>query len=360
MTRPISRREVMATLETSVVAGWLMPGTVRAQSLPARGVKDDFKEDYFYREDWLGEPWRKPGPMVLIHGNDESSEEWYAWVPRMAQQYRLIRPDLPGLGHSNIPPGFEYTLANLAEFLAKVMDKAGVDSAHIIGAKTGGAIAYRFAADYPKRTRTLIVAGGPAATFTIADPSPIPQRDRLGSAASKEMIAYWNTLFTGGNREGVKGLNKSLSNFDLAKEGVLQRITSPTLVITADRSKMHSIEKVRALANSDSEFEARRHPQRRLSHRRGECGRMHHPNFGVSKRAGDIKKRDDCPLNHADLANPYSVSGLRTRIRWRITSSGTHTESKSNSRASSGLRSSDRVGWASRCPCPIPDAAVQP
>ena len=60
------------------------------------------------------------------------------------------------------------------------------------------------------------------------------------------MIAYWNTLFSRGDREGVKGLNKALSNFDLAKEGVLKRITAPTLVITADRSKMHSVEKARA------------------------------------------------------------------------------------------------------------------
>ena len=236
----------MAALGFSAVAGNLTSERLRAQSLPVKGVKDDYKEDFFYREDWLGEPWRKPEPVVLIHGNDESSVEWYAWVPRMAQEYRLIRPDLPGLGHSNVPRGFEYSLANLATFVTQVIDKAGVDSAHIIGAKTGGAVAMRFAADYPKRTRALVVVGGPASPLMIADPSPIPQRDRLGSNASKEMIAYWNTLFTRPDREGVKGLSQSLSNFDLAKEGVLQRITAPTLVITADRSKMHSIEKARA------------------------------------------------------------------------------------------------------------------
>src|SRR5579864_1721632 len=246
MTRTISRRQVMAALGFSAVAGQLAPETMRAQSLPIRGVKDDYKEEFFYREDWLGEPWRKPEPVVLIHGNDESSLEWYAWVPRMAQEYRLIRPDLPGLGHSNIPRGFEYSLANLARFVIQVMDKAGIDAAHIVGAKTGGAVAMRLAADYPKRTRALVVVGGPASPLAIANPSPIPQRDRLGSNASKEMIAYWNTLFSGPDREGVKGLNKALSNFDLAKEGVLQRIAAPALVITADRSKMNSVEKVRA------------------------------------------------------------------------------------------------------------------
>ena len=244
MTR-ISRRKMMAAIGIST-AGTLASESMRAQSLPVRGVRDDYKEDFFYREDWLGEPWRKPETVVLIHGNDESSVEWYAWVPRMAQEYRLIRPDLPGLGHSNIPRGFEYSLANLATFVAQVMDKGGVESAHIVGAKTGGAVAIRFAADYPKRTHSLVVVGGPASPLAIADPSPIPQRDRLGSNASKEMVAYWNSLFSRPDREGVKGLNKALSNFDFAKEGVLQRITAPTLVITADRSKMHSIEKARA------------------------------------------------------------------------------------------------------------------
>ena len=246
MTRTISRRNVLAAVGFSAVASQLSSEMLHAQSLPVRAVKDDYKEDFFYREDWLGEPWRKPEPVVLIHGNDESSMEWYAWVPRMGQEYRLFRLDLPGLGHSNIPPGFEYSLANLARFVTQVMDKTGVDSAHIIGAKTGGAVAMRFAADYPRRTRTLVVAGAPFSPIAIADPSPIPQRDRLGSNAPKDMVAYWNALFTRSDREGVKGLNKALSNFDLAKDGVLQRISAPALVITADRSKMHSVEKARA------------------------------------------------------------------------------------------------------------------
>jgi pimeloyl-ACP methyl ester carboxylesterase len=145
MTRAISRRKLfhaggsaMATVGLSALAGTLTSEAARAQSLPVRSPKEDYKEDFFYREDWLGEPWRTPEPAVLLHGNDESSTEWYAWVPRMAQEYRLIRPDLPGLGHSNIPRGFEYSLANLATFVTQVMNKAGIDSAHIIGAKTGG------------------------------------------------------------------------------------------------------------------------------------------------------------------------------------------------------------------------------
>jgi 3-oxoadipate enol-lactonase len=253
MTETISRRHLLhfgsgtvATLGLSILAPELTSQTLLAQSTPVRSVKEDFKEDLFYREDWLGEPWRKAEPVVLIHGNDESSVQWYAWVPRMAQEYRLIRPDLPGLGHSKVPAGFEYSLASLATFVTQVMNKAGVDSAHIVGAKTGGAVAMRFAADYPRRTRTLVVVGGPASPLKFENPSPVPQLDRLGSHASREMIEYWNQVFKTANPEGVKGLGEALRKFDLAKEGVLQRITAPTLVITADRTKMQSVEKARA------------------------------------------------------------------------------------------------------------------
>jgi len=252
MATTISRRGLLqagcgtaATLGVSALA---------AAPALAQAASNQAKEDLFYREDWFGDPWRKPEAAVLIHGNDESSLVWYGWMPRMAQEFRVIRPDLPGFGRSKVPVRFEWSLRSLATFIAQVMDKAGVDSAHIIGAKTGGAIAMQFAADYPARTRTLSIASGPASVIEIANPSPIPQRDRLGSAVSKEMIDYWNTMFATAPGEGVDGLHTALSKFDLARDGVLQRIKAPSLVITADKSALQSVEKVRkyqlAISNS--------------------------------------------------------------------------------------------------------------
>jgi hypothetical protein len=45
---------------------------------------------------------------------------------------------------------------------------------------------------------------------------------------------------------GTAGLNAALSDFDLARDGVLQRIRARTVVITSDRSALQSPEKVRA------------------------------------------------------------------------------------------------------------------
>src|SRR6202163_2214697 len=222
-----SRRDVLhfgygtaVALGVSTVADAL--GPVRALAQGARASNASV-EDFFYREDWFGEPWRKPETAVLIHGNAESSIVWYAWMPRVAQESRVLRPDLPGLGRSRIPAGFEWSLPSLAAFVAHVLDKAGADSAHIIGAKAGGAIAMQFAADYPARTRTLSVvhvpfaatnAGGPAAA-----PSFSPQLARLGSAASKEMADYWENMFATAPQIPTKGLLSAVAKSN-PKDGV--------------------------------------------------------------------------------------------------------------------------------------------
>jgi pimeloyl-ACP methyl ester carboxylesterase len=239
MTSRFSRRDLLQ----AGAAGALIAAAGTPASAEAAGAET--KEDLFYREDWFGEPWRKPEAAILIHGNDESSVVWYAWMPRMAAQFRVLRPDLPGFGRSKVPANMDWSMRGLAAYVARVLDKAGIDSAHIIGAKTGGAIAMQFAADFPRRTRTLSVASGPASVIEITNPSPIPQHDRLGTSVSKEMVDYWNATFANAPEEGTKGLRMALSKFDLAKDGVLQRITAPSLVITADRSALQSVEKVR-------------------------------------------------------------------------------------------------------------------
>jgi 3-oxoadipate enol-lactonase len=236
-----------AAVGVSAVAGALGPARALAQGASASSTS---AEDFFYREDWFGEPWRKPETAVLIHGNAESSIVWYAWLPRMAQEFRVLRPDLPGLGRSRIPAGFEWSLPNLAGFVAQIMDKAGAESAHIIGAKAGGAIAMQFAADYPARTRTLSVVHVPSAVTNeraaASGASFAPQSARLGSGASKEMVDYWENMFKTAPEIPTKGLLSAVSKSDPARDGVLARIKAPTLLMTADRGQSQSVEKARA------------------------------------------------------------------------------------------------------------------
>jgi pimeloyl-ACP methyl ester carboxylesterase len=202
--------------------------------------------ELFYRDDWLGAPWVKPETALLIHGNDEFSVSWFGWVPRMAQEFRLVRPDLPGFGNSAIPPNFEWSIPSLATTLAHLLDRLGVESAHIIGAKTGGAIGMQFAADYPRKTRTLTIVSGPvtrvAQGIAFSAPSSNSQQRRLGSAASKELVGYWDTLMGSTRQQTRAGMAKVEEGLNV--ESVLPRIAAPTLVITSDRSPLQSVETV--------------------------------------------------------------------------------------------------------------------
>jgi|HubBroStandDraft_2_1064218.scaffolds.fasta_scaffold04104_2 pimeloyl-ACP methyl ester carboxylesterase len=213
-----------------------------SQDLPCGKLRDEI----FYRVDWLGAPWINPEPILLIHGNDESSLSWFGWVPRMAQEFRLIRPDLPGFGHSTIPSNFDWTMANIATTQAHVLDALEIESAHVVGAKSGGSIAMQFAADYPTRTRTLTLVSAPVtrvdSKIAFSAPSESSQRRRLGSAASKEMVEYWNSLMSSTRPETKTGMAKVEAALNM--ESVLPRIAAPTLVITSDRSSLQSVETV--------------------------------------------------------------------------------------------------------------------
>ena len=158
-----------------------------------------------------------------------------------AQQFRLFRPDLPGYGHSAAPANFDWSLESFAKVVANFLDAIGVESAHIVGAKTGGAIAMQFAATYPQRTRTLVVASGP---FGRVDPQfeNSSQLVRLGSAASKEEIAYFDKLRNETNPETRRDIQKLLSTINL--DNLLPHITARTLIITSDRSALQSVETV--------------------------------------------------------------------------------------------------------------------
>jgi pimeloyl-ACP methyl ester carboxylesterase len=169
----------------------------------------------------------------------------------MAQQFRLLRPDLPGFGRSPVRDDFEWTIANLASVIGELLDKLGIESAHIVGAKLGGAIAMQFAATFPERTRTLIVCGTPVSPPKLVEASASrtgnwwqeTQRQRLGSDAPREIIEYWNSLMAAADPRAQGGVLKAASTLNLAP--ALPRITSPTLVITTDRSALQSVESVR-------------------------------------------------------------------------------------------------------------------
>ena len=116
-----------------------------------------------YVVDDFTDPWKNAPYIVLQHGNGRSSRFWYSWVPYLSRFYRVVRPDMRGLGQSSAEFDFEreFTLDHCVADLLAVLDDLGADSAHICGESAGGMVGIALAAAHPQRVRTLTLVSTP-------------------------------------------------------------------------------------------------------------------------------------------------------------------------------------------------------
>jgi pimeloyl-ACP methyl ester carboxylesterase len=106
-------------------------------------------------------------PVLLIMGLGSNAYGWHRTIPWLSEHYQAIAFDNRGTGRSDVPRG-PYTVAQMADDTAAVLDAAGHERAHVIGASLGGMIAQRLATAHPRRLRSLVLVcttpGGPQAT----------------------------------------------------------------------------------------------------------------------------------------------------------------------------------------------------
>ena len=97
------------------------------------------------------------GPaVILLHGYAETSRMWKPAMPVLGERFRVIAPDLPGIGDSAIPAnGLDMTSA--AKRIHALARKLGVETARVVGHDIGLMVAYAYAAQFPAETEKLAV-----------------------------------------------------------------------------------------------------------------------------------------------------------------------------------------------------------
>ena len=97
-------------------------------------------------------------PLILLHGNGESSGYFVNQIDRFANEYRVIAVDTRGHGAS--PRGNKpFTLETFADDLNNLLDSLNIETANILGFSDGGNIAVIFALKYPERVASLVLNG---------------------------------------------------------------------------------------------------------------------------------------------------------------------------------------------------------
>jgi 3-oxoadipate enol-lactonase len=100
---------------------------------------------------------RAGDPVLMIQGLGTDSRGWIRQRFALGRRYRCILFDNRGVGHSDRPPG-PYDLEVMADDALAVLDAAGYESAHVMGASMGGIIAQILAVRRPERVRSLVLA----------------------------------------------------------------------------------------------------------------------------------------------------------------------------------------------------------
>jgi 3-oxoadipate enol-lactonase len=216
----------------------------------------------YYTVDDFTDPWRQPETILLLHGNSESGLAWYGWVPKLARNYRVVRPDMRGFGRSSaMPRDHNWSLDELIGDFCGLMDHLGIARFHLVGAKIGGTIARAFAARRHERLITLTVVGTPPPLRPgAAESVPELTRDfethgveywarqnmgnRLGSAFPPEGVEWWSKFMGRTAVSTQLGFMGTIACADIRAD--LPKIACPTLVITTEESGLGSVDVTRA------------------------------------------------------------------------------------------------------------------
>ena len=93
-------------------------------------------------------------PMILLHGPGEFAESWLRVIPDLMTTHRIIAPDLPGHGASEVDGVLD---AWLLSWMAELVEKTCTEPPVMVGRTVGGAVAARFASAHGDRVAQLVL-----------------------------------------------------------------------------------------------------------------------------------------------------------------------------------------------------------
>jgi aminoacrylate hydrolase len=104
-------------------------------------------------------------PLMLVPGLGGTGAFFISQVPEFSRSFRTVIHDHRGAGrstHSRI----KYSVEQMADDTLRLMDALGIESAHLLGHSTGGAIGQVIATEHPERLQSLVLS----ATWAGPDP----------------------------------------------------------------------------------------------------------------------------------------------------------------------------------------------
>ena len=222
------------------------------------------KADHIVNVEGLNVRYRDEGPqdaqaLIMVHGYTSSLESWEALTKSLANDYRIIRPDLPGHGLTGPDSQKRYSNEETVAFLSNFIDALDIEAPVLIGNSLGGLVSWRVAARSPEKVSQLVLIspGGFSINGVTDEPVDVPMMLKfyLTKApeagvrqATSNLYADPETL----SEERVTTIQymmqrqgngdafvERLSVFTLPDPTIdLEKVKSPTLVVWGQQDKM--------------------------------------------------------------------------------------------------------------------------
>jgi pimeloyl-ACP methyl ester carboxylesterase len=157
--------------------------------------------------------YREAGPrdapvVLLLHGFPTSSFQYRELIPRLADRYRVIAPDLPGFGFTEVPNGLHYkhTFDALAQSISVFTDALSLKRYALYVFDYGAPTGFRLAMAWPERITAIVSQNGNAYEDGLGDAwAPIRRYWSEPTAANRDAIRKVLNL-EGMRREYASGI----------------------------------------------------------------------------------------------------------------------------------------------------------
>jgi 3-oxoadipate enol-lactonase len=196
-------------------------------------------------------------PILLLHGFARNGNFWRDWVPALAREHRIIRPDIRGCGASEDPgEGYVFDLDDVVSDYIGLLDALDIECVHHIGESTGGIVGAMTAARHPERFKSLTLVSTPITPLTsdpgVKSPGAATPEESLAALGLKQ---WWlqSRALTGelfGDDRDVEiaedfartplhvalSMWRSMHKPEVTLEPYLGMLTMPTFVLTPTAS----------------------------------------------------------------------------------------------------------------------------
>ncbi|MBS1610888.1 MAG: alpha/beta hydrolase [Bacteroidetes bacterium] len=196
-------------------------------------------------------------PLLLLEGGMKTIADFSKCIPELSKHFRVIAPDDPGQGRSEMQDTMTYSL--LADYVSRFIDELKLDSVYVMGWSDGGIAALILAAKRPDKVKKVIASGANymKSGLISSDSSKdtlqlIPSDYKLGPEEQKEV----DKIFILNKTSWTKIYNdRAVMWFQeyYFPESLLGDIKIPVMIVSGDHDVIkleHSIKMYRLIKGS--------------------------------------------------------------------------------------------------------------